>query len=209
LFAAADCNPDKGYVSPACFDAGNYPYYVWATVNLSGGIVQGSYRLTWNPSLGTYGGWRSDTIPDGCFTGATISLVCGSIQVDYLSTPYIVAWTGSYDPMYMVSDFSGFAFWTLNCGVASIKITITSVPSTNYPFDPPSGIVSGVRAMFRLATIASGMYSGSILSGMLSGRRLYVAEKDPCCDGGPTGAGFPSSGVSSGIGSGITTGGGS
>jgi len=101
--------------------------------------------------------------------------------------------------MYMVSDFSGFAFWTLNCGVASITITITSVPATNsYPFDPPSGIVSGVRAMFRLATIASGMYSGSILSGMLSGRRLYVAELDPCCDGGPLFSGFPTSGITSG-----------
>ena len=200
LFAAADCNPDRGYVSPVCFDDGNYPYYVWATVHLDGGVTQGSYLLTWNPALGSYGGWRSSVIAtgDGCLAGAYIELVCGAIDIGTGTNTYIENWTGSYDPFYMVSDFSGYSFLTTACSTTTLTVTITSVPANDFPFDPPSGIVSGVRAMFRLATIASGMYSGSILSGMLSGRRLYVAERDPCCDGGPLFSGFPTSGITSG-----------
>ena len=63
---------------------------------------------------------------------------------------------------------------------------IKSVTS-GHPFNSPtSGLPSGnSRAMYRLATLASGLYSGALMSGMLSGRRLYAAERDPCCDGGP------------------------
>ena len=82
---------------------------------------------------------------------------------------------------------------------------IQSVTS-GHPFDSPtSGVPSGnSRAMYRLATLASGMYSGSMLSGMLSGRRLYAAERDPCCDGGPF-APVVNSGIASGDGGGEAT----
>lgn len=194
LFAAADCNPDRGYVSPVCFDDGNYPYYLWATVDCAG-VTYGSYMLTWNGSSS----YNSAILTDSCFSGGYIEVYClggagiTQVGVRYFGTDYAVSPVPeSYDPLYMVADMSGFIFGS------PASITITTVPVNDFPFDPPSGIVSGVRAMFRLATIASGMYGSIPLSGILSGRRLYVAERDPCCDGGPLFSGFPTSGISSG-----------
>lgn len=225
LFAAADCNPDGGYVSgSSCYPAGLLPKYLWATVFVDGAISCDSILLTWNATLNNT--WQSAVLPAGCCvkltSGTFLRAACVSpdsvLQAVSVCTEFdtytLASSEFNFDPIYSsTSDFSGFPAIAISCGTfgtaKTIKIVITTVPiSSSYPFDPPSALTSGVRAMFRLATLASGMYSGSILSGMLSGRRLYVAERDPCCDGGPLFSGFPTSGVSSGITSGITTGGG-
>jgi hypothetical protein len=198
LFAAADCNPDKGYVQPSCFPAGQYQYYLWATVDCAG-TSYGPYLLTWNGSTA----YKSAVIQEGCLTSGTIVVYCLAgrtiIEVQYGAPGYNAYPSPElYDPVYLVSYITG-----LPLGPATI--TVTSAPTSGHPFDPlKSGITSGLRAMYRLATLASGMYSGSMLSGMLSGRRLYAAERDPCCDGGPF-APVVNSGIVSGDGGGEAT----